>query len=369
MKNLSLSVAALLAGSAVASAGGLERGNQSVGILFEQGNRVELSFGHVRPNVSGTYAGGAAQSGNIGESFNTFSGAVKAQVNENVSVALIIDQPYGADVAYPATGTFGALRNTTAQFSSTAVTALAKYQINPNVSVYGGIKRQTVSTSVSIPGGGLLNYRGSGAATGAYGYVLGAAYEIPEIALRAALTYHSGTTHNMATTESSAFTGGVNLPATVTQVKMPKSVNLDFQTGIAPDTLLMAGVRYVDWTDTNISPNHYSTTLGRGALVSYTEPTYTVNLGLGRKFTDNLSGSVSFGYEKAQGGVTTNLAPTDGYRSISIGAKYAMGDMDLSGGIQYRAIGNATSSGAGGANGTFSGNSSVAVGMKLGYNF
>lgn len=369
MKKIALSAAALLASSTVLYAGGLDRSGQSVGIIFEEGNRVELSFGSVNPTVSGTYAGlGGASSLDIAPSYTTLAGAMRMQMNDQLSVALIFDQPFGADVLYPTTGTTP-LAGTSAEFSSSALTALMRYQINNNVSVHGGIKRQSVAMNVAIPAGGALNYVASGQTSEAYGYVLGVAYEIPEIALRAALTYHSAISHDITTIERSAFTGGVNLPASTTTVKTPKSVNLDFQTGIAADTLLMAGVRYVDWTETVIAPAHNLARPGGGVLQSYSEPSYSWNVGVGRKFTDALSGSISVGYEQAQGGITGNLAPTDGYRSVALGAKYAMNNMDISGGIQYRAIGDATSTGAGGANGTFTGNSAVAMGIKVGYSF
>ena len=369
MNRISMSVAALLACSTAAVAGGLDRSGQSVAILFEEGNRVELSFGAVNPTVSGTYAGLAnAGSGDIAPSFTTYTGAMRMQMNDKLAFGLIFDQPFGADVLYPTTGTTP-LAGTSAEFSSSALTALVQYDVNNNVSVYGGIKRQSVAMSVAIPGGGALNYVASGQTSEAYGYVVGAAYEIPEIALRAALTYHSAISHDITTIERSAFTGGVDLAPSTTNVKTPKSVNLDFQTGIAADTLLMASVRYVDWTETVIAPAHNLARPGGGVLQSYSEPSYTWNLGMGRKFSDAWSGSVSFGYEQAQGGTTGNLAPTDGFRSIALGAKYAADNMDVSAGIQYRQIGDATSTGAGGANGTFTGNSAVSMGVKVGFSF
>lgn len=51
------SALALTAGGALA--GGIERTNQSVGILFEKGRYAELSFGHFAPDVSGTAFGQA----------------------------------------------------------------------------------------------------------------------------------------------------------------------------------------------------------------------------------------------------------------------------------------------------------------------
>lgn len=363
MKKMVLTAAVALACGTAASAGGLDRSGQSVAILFEDGNRAELSFGSVRPTVSGTYAGfGNASSLNIAPSYTSFTGGLRMQMSEKLAFGLVMDQPFGADVLYPTTGTT-ALKGTKAEVSSSALTALMQYQASANASVFAGVKYQSVAVSVSIPA--VNNYSATGDANTAYGYVLGAAYEIPEIALRAALTYHSAISHDIATSESA--TGQTDLSSTTT-FKTPKSVNLDFQTGIAADTLLLASVRYVDWTETVVDPKMHRALVNK-ALQTYSEPSYTWNIGLGRKFSDAWSGSISFGYEQAQGGITGNLAPTDGFRSVALGAKYTAENMDVSAGVQYRQIGDATSSGAAGNQGTFTGNSALGLGVKVGFSF
>lgn len=131
----------------------------------------------------------------------------------------------------------------------------------------------------------------------------------------------------------------------------------------------MAGVRMVNWTQTVIAPNHYSVTLGRGDLQSYTQDVYTWSLGVGRRFSENLSGSVMFGHEKAQGGTFGNLAPADGYNSLSVGLSYQVDAVKISGGVRYVQVGDATSSGAGGATGTFRDNSALGLGLSIGYAF
>lgn len=368
MKKFTAAAAALLTTTALAHAGGLDRSGQGVGVIFNDGNYVELSFGNVNPTVSGTYVGGAQQSGNIAPSYQQPSFGYSNQINESLSFALIYDQPYGADVDYTAAGTFAAMVGTRAEFSSSAITAMARYKLDGNFSVHAGVKRQTVSMSVAFPGGGALNYTATGASTSAYGYVLGAAYEIPEIALRAALTYHSATNYDIATRETSVASAGVD---SVTSITMPQAVNLDFQTGIAADTLLTAGIRWANWTQTDISPFHYSDPgqLNRGALQSYSQDVFTYSLGIGRRFTENFAGSITLAHEAAQGGTAGNLAPTDGFTSISVGGAYTMDNIEISGGVRYVQLGDATSTGAGGANGTFSGNSVLGVGVKVGVSF
>ncbi len=366
MRILGTAISALALSATMASAGGLDRSGQGVGVIFETGNYVELSFGNVNPTVSGTYLGGAATSGDIAPSYNQLGFGYTNSINDNLSFSLIFDQPYGADVNYPANGSFAGLVGTRGEFSSSAITAMARYKLNSNVSIYGGVKSTTVAMNIAVPGGGVLNYTGVGQSTQAFGYVIGAAYEIPDIALRAALTYHSASTFDIATFETSAAVpGGVN---SVTTVKMPQAVNLDFQTGIAADTLLTAGIRWANWTQTSIDPQEYRARTG-GALQNYSEDAYTFSLGVGRRFTENFAGSVTLGYERPQGGVTGNLAPTDGFQSISVGGAYTMDNIEISGGVRYVKIGDATSSGAGGFNGTFSGNSVIGLGLKVGVNF
>ena len=359
-------VAALVATSA--GAGGLDRSGQGVGIVFKEGNQFEASFGQLDSTVKGTYAGGAMTSGDVAPSYTVTGFGLRTQINEALAVAVVIDQPFGADVSYPATGTFAGLVNTRASVSSSAITALAHYRLDDGMSVLGGLKAQSASMTVAIPGGGALNYTGAGAENQSYGFVLGAAYEIPDIALRASLVYHSAVEHDFATTESSIATGGASVTST-TKVKMPQAINLDFQTGINPSTLLTAGVRWADWTSTRIAPIHYSTVTRGGVLQEYSEDVYTLSVGLGRRITDALAVSATVSYEDQKGGVTGNLAPTDGYTSLALGAAYRMEAVEISGGLRYVSIGDATSSGGGGFQGTFSGNSAIGVGVRVSVSF
>ena len=54
MKFLGLSAAALLSLGTSAWAVGLDRSNQDITAIFEDGNHLGLSFGYVMPQVSGT---------------------------------------------------------------------------------------------------------------------------------------------------------------------------------------------------------------------------------------------------------------------------------------------------------------------------
>lgn len=368
MKKLATLLAAMAASSTAAVAGGLDRSGQNISIAFEAGDYVQLSYGSVNPMVSGTYASGSMASGDIAPHYSQSALGYRNQLTENLAIAIIYDQPWGAHSSYPTSGTFGALTGTRAEMTSRALTMMGMYRADESFTFYGGLKSTTIELTAAVPGGGVLSYTATGSSSQALGYLVGAAYEIPEIALRASLTYHSSSTFDVPTSETSFLTGGATVSST-TRIVMPEAINLDFQTGVAADTLLMAGVRWANWTQTSIAPNHYSVTLGRGPLQSYSEDAYTWTLGVGRRFNENLSGSLMLGHEKAQGGTSGDLAPTDGYNSISAGLSYQVSNVELAGGIRYVQLGDATSTGAGVANGTFRDNSAVGVGVSIGFAF
>ena len=88
----------------------------------------------------------------------------------------------------------------------------------------------------------------------------GVAYEVPEIALRVALTYFSDVKLGMSGTEGlSPGAGGANPTMTATNfnVTMPETILLEAQSGIAADTLLFGSVRYTAWDGFSITPNRY----------------------------------------------------------------------------------------------------------------
>jgi long-chain fatty acid transport protein len=144
---------------------------------------------------------------------------------------------------------------------------------------------------------------------------------------------------------------------------VPQSVNIEFQTGIAKDTLLFGSIRWVDWSEFVIDPPNYPLPI---PLVSYPEDRITYNLGIGRRFNETWSGAVTLGYERSDGQITGNLGPTDGFASIGLAATYTSGNVKVTGGVRYVDVGDATTNVVGGS---FSGNSGVGLGIRVGYTF
>ena len=382
MKKVLTATAALTIGATGAYAGGIERTNQSVGVLFEEGNYAEFSFASVSPKVSGVsdtasaaFPGATAgqSSGNMAENYTKVGAAVKMQINDQFSAALIFDQPYGANVNYgDADATYFAI-GASATLESSAVTALLKYTLPSNASVYGGLRYQTLSAVASVPF--LGTYSVDGEKDAGVGYVIGAAYEKPEIALRVALTYNSSIKHELTTTENSLIIG-VDQTST-TEIDTPQSVNLEVQSGIAANTLLFGSVRWVEWSAFDITPDGYLTTTdfldgpsGSGSsLVSYADDRFTYTLGLGRKFSDTWSGAVTATYEKTMGGPSTNLGPTDGILSLGLGGAYTRDNMKISGGVSYSWIGDTFTGPEATPFANFDDNTAFGVGIKVGFTY
>src|SRR5690606_1727819 len=127
--------------------------------------------------------------------------------------------PIGADVAYPA-GTGYLLQGSTGTIDSTAITALARYKFDGGFSVHGGIKAERAKGAVALP---FMGYTLNTSTETDLGYLVGAAYEKPEIALRVALTYQSAIKHDFDAHEVSPL--GTSDSSFTTEV--PQSVTLD----------------------------------------------------------------------------------------------------------------------------------------------
>ncbi|MEM6824996.1 MAG: outer membrane protein transport protein [Pseudomonadota bacterium] len=339
----------LSAGSAFA--GGLERAITNFGPLYEDGSYLEISGALAFPELDGDggtippgFPGaGTPVSGNTGdllESVALIGAAYKADINDRLSFALILNQPFGADTLYPsasaafpdATAVYG---GSNADVVSYALNGILAYDVTPQVKIYGGPIIQAITPQASVAF--LSSYNVESDTNYGVGYTLGASYSIPDIAFRAALTYRSEIEHDLDTTETIAGT-----PAeTQTVFETPDSLTLDLQSGIAEDTLLFGQVHWADWSEFAISPPNYITLTGGRPLVAYAEDWTTYTLGVGRRFDENWSGAISVTYEPQTDTELTSLGPVDGRTAINLGATYETDKMKISGGISYTWLGDA----------------------------
>ncbi len=361
-----VSALAIVAGlsATTALAGGIERSAQSVSLLFEEGRAMQFSFGYVSPSLEGNFApapGVALSSGDMAPAYTSLSFGYKMPIGQSMDFALIYDQSVGADVDYTGAATGYPFRGTTAELDGSDLTALLRYKFDGGFSVYGGVRAQSIKAQLeglfvpSAPGPYSLDVD----RTYEFGYVAGVAYERPDIALRVALTYHSAIDHDFESTEAFGTFPGPGGTFTTT---IPQSVNLEFQTGIAENTLLFGNVRWQDWSEFDITPPG----LGGASLIDYQSDYTTYNIGVGRRFSETWSGAITLGYEGATGDIQGNLAPRDGFASIGLAATYTQGNASITGGVRYIALGDATTQTIGAQ---FSDNSAIAAGVQVKYKF
>ena len=372
----------LVAGAAAggAHAGGVERSILPLGVLFEEGTYAELSFSGALPDVSGTETVGpnpfftldGAGSDDMTVGFGTVGLAFKSQITNEVAAAIFFDQPFGADVAYPdGTGYYAA--GARAELDVNALTAMLKYTFPTNISIYGGLRYQTMTATADLPYiPPTFDYLVEGDRDDATGYIAGVAYERPDIALRVALTYSSAIEHELDTTETSQVIALAGIPGgsvdSITEITTPQSVTLDFQTGIAEDTLLFGSVRWADWTEFSISPAFYSGSpvgLGLDPLVEYEDDRWTYTLGLGRRLNETWSVAGIVSHEPSTDSVAGNLGPTDGFTSLGGAVTYTHGDVDVTAGLRYVWLGDAeTPQGS-----DFEDNTAIGAGVTIGFSF
>lgn len=351
---------------AVVIAEGLERANIDTGFLYEKGTYAEFGTGQISPSLPATFQGplaGLPKIDNVAPSFSISTGAFKTQLGDSIDVGIWYSTSgNGVNIDW---GTVGA-STIFADVTMPTTSAMIKYNLSENISVLGGIKNAALNegSSLKLPLNSTTFAQYTASSTSGSGAVYGISYQRPDIALRVELLAE----------EAISLTPKVNyfLNATALSGEMAASVGdaitLKFQTGIAEDTLLFGSVRDSRWKNNQVSvPTLPGAPLSE---VSDFDDGQAYTLGIGRRINENLSLSVSFLNDPSTGGNTgiSDLAPTYGTNSVSVGAKVAISDnASLSLGGTYTQKGDVASTSAYGAK--LSNSSVTSFGGKISYNF
>jgi len=385
-------------------AGGLDRSGQSIQAFLQPGNYAEAGISVLDPDVKGK-----SSVRSLGNSFNGekiddmaedyyfVNTAIKVQATDKISLGLIYDQPYGADASYSTNGPLSSFsaagEGTKVEVKTQNITALIGYQPNENWNLYAGPVWQTVEADISLRGAAYISpLDPTKALSGynikidekeAYGWLAGFAYSIPEIALKASVTYRSEIKHKATGTESFTFAQsttlapGFTVPAGTTvpmsnervDAITPQSVNLDFQSGVAQNTIAFANIRWVHWDQFAVTPVFLKANSGNN-LIDYSDDQWSANIGVGHKFNDKWSASTSVGWDSGAGNPVTTLGPTEGYWSLGLGAQYSpAANYFIQAGVKHLWLGDATAQTGGNPVGEFEDNNAWAYGMKIGYRF
>lgn len=448
-----LTVALCLLGLPLSTfAAALDRSGQSIAGFLQPNNYFEAGISILDPDVSGRDTSGN-QTGDMAGDYYFPHAVLKLQPTDKFSIGLIYDQPFGADAEYsgrnnfvstasdgilPATGLTNnlpvvtgapdqvvngvplkfdangnpvaiALNNATTGGTSVEVhtqnlNLLMGYQPNQHWNFYGGVVYQTLKADVQLRGNAYSLFNGyelDVPEDSAVGWLAGFAYQIPEIALKASLTYRSEIEHEFTARENMPLVPAMgellvnqdvispeqvaNLgKAGKSKATTPQSVNLDLQTGIMADTVAFANVRWVNWQDFYMRPHQFGQlselaggllqSLGKPNgfnLVDYSKDQWSANVGVGRKMNDKWAGNVSLGWDSGAGNPVTTLGPTEGFWNVGLGVQYSPTPSSfIAGGVKYLWLGDAKAqTGAHSAAGQFSDNNAIAYGLRLGQRF
>jgi long-chain fatty acid transport protein len=345
-----------------AFAGGWETGKLDTSPLYQSGNYVELSYGALNYslNATQTLSGGP---------YGTSHGMAKDQNRMAISGKFNIGK---FDIMLSSFGS-GAI-----QMDGQAATApslvpsadikldtqaiLARYKIDDNFSAIGGLRK------VNLQNASVQTFRGTYDvnAVSKTGMLYGVVYERPEIAMRFEIVRSAKI--EMAMTGGVTPTGSSTGSGTSGTMAAPEATTLNFQTGIAKDTLLMASVHQVKWKSAQIKIATSSSTLD---IASKFNETTSYSLGLGRKLSE--ATSVSFMYSWEQGAGTTSesaFTMSNGSKTLSAGIRHKIGAVTISGGVGYTKVGDVAIDPPGSPLAAkYTNNYVTSVGLKVAYNF
>lgn len=169
--------------------------------------------------------------------------------------------------------------------------------------------------------GGITNTAGIGrfdVEGDAIGYRIGAAFEVPDIALRAVVLYHSKYDYDLTGFQDNrdfgALIPGTALVPITMQTEIPQAVEIKLQTGVAEGTLAFLNVKWQDWSQLGIIPIVGGRNPATGGVSNLSfDPLYrdgwTVTAGVGKVINDFTNGSLSLTWDR--GTSTTTGTQTD----------------------------------------------------------
>ncbi|MBZ9997922.1 outer membrane protein transport protein [Mesorhizobium sp. BH1-1-4] len=403
-----------------AHAGGFSRGNADTDIIFEDGNfNMRAGVTYVSPHREFTKNPNPALVGTeYTDDYVIPSAAVKFNLTDNLRCAGTMVDNNGGSTTYDFPKVSGKLAE---DFTTNekALTCGVKFSVGRgNLWLLGGgftenLDYNRVNALGTLPPFNVALPNANLQLSGQdFGYRVGVAYEIPEIALRAQVMYRSGTSYGadgsltvptaallgaqakqLQAAAIAAFGSGnpvlgaalaqqaaaaltqANLaaanglettaPATGTG-NLPQSVEMKLQSGIAPGWLAFGSAKWTDWS--------VQKALIVNSPITNTIDTYnwkdgwTITGGVGHAFTDRLSGLVSLTWDQ---GVGTGWDLTSDTYTLGIGGSYKDGmGGELRGGVGFSYLTSATETQYAEVPGV-SGNQAVkagyAVAVNLGY--
>ena len=383
-------VGTLALSTTAVDAGGWETGRLDTGFLYQDGTYVEAQYGSLDYSVNGTTQAnqkhemakdqkrmslsGKFAAGGFDIGLTSFgSGAIQmdgqgAAVDTTACKTALQQYTIAAEATPPSVADMLTQANSMGANCSVVPSAdvklntqalMARYSFNDKYSVIAGVRQSSLRKS-SLD---TLAAAYSIDAVSKTGAVYGFAYERPDIALKFEILRSESITIDL-----------VGKAATILDVTgtlvIPEATTINFQTGIAENTLLIASAHRVNWTGSDVKLNvAASPSLNQASDFSNTT---SYSLGLGRKLNEATSASLTYSWEKGTnpGGASTSpFTMSNGSETLSAGVQHKIGSITISGGISYTKAGDVDVTHSSGLTASYADNSVTAVGIKFGYNF
>lgn len=346
-----------------ANAGGFSRGSADTDIIYEDNNfnmRSSITFVSPRREFSSN-PNPALNGTKYTEDYVVPSVALKLNIVDNFRCGLTHVMNNGGAVKYAAPTASGKLLEEFDTYES-AATCGVKFDVGKGRAwLIGGAFMETLNyhreNFYGALGNATLDLDGTD-----YGYRIGAAYEIPEIALRAQVMYRSGTEYGadgMVMAPAGVLYGALarqgipdaanpfaaiaaanpaaQLPvAALGEGKLPQTLEFKLQSGIAPGWLAFGAIKWSDWSQTTTL--NVKSAVGGFPITTdefYWKDGWTFTGGLGHQFSDNVSGLVALTYDQ---GVSTGYDLTSDTYTLSAGASFTDqlgGELRLGAGLTY----------------------------------
>ena len=387
-KNIITGVSLVALSGGMAQAGGFELQTLDTSIMYADGNQASISYATIDASIEG-YNTAAGLSGvskkQVVKDQTVANFGAKFDVSEAISIGLGTYRT-GSIQLDGGNGTLGNLAPT-GDVDMNTMAFLARYTLNENMSFIGGL------TQNNLGDGNVTTLAGSYDITGenSVGYIAGLAYSIPEIALRAELTYQPKVNFTTATaytpsaaavcgaiapldcanltsdaTTAAAYAGAeavMTTSASDTTLSLPDRLAFNFQTGIAENTLLTASYRKASWGKSQIN------VAAPVAITTEFSDSEAYSIGFGRKFSDNLSGSITYSKEEGSSSTSTSLfTVSNGSEAVSLGVRYTRDNMNISAGLSQRNVGDVTVNSSVGTM-KYTGNTVTSMGVKIAFAF
>jgi long-chain fatty acid transport protein len=351
-----IAVAALGALHFPAQAGGIERGGYNIDLLFDPSPAaVEATATYVMPqrklkNATDTDPSDGnlnllGYSSTADDTEDYWSPRVGAKFGyQDLDCLVDYSQPYGAH-SDPGARWAGAAQNVETKINSDNYAATCSYRFDAGpgqVRLIGGasylqmdgfkerlvLAPEILAGSFGLSGSGIgrLDLEGDG-----WGWRAGAAYEIPEYAMRISLVYFSevkldNITGNVDLTGIPSALGALGIvpgAGTVIPVtgstSMPDALELKLQSGIAPDWLAFGSVKWTDWSQLQRIPFYNSGVEVTALDLGYRDG-WTVTAGLGHKFNDEWSAAASVTWDR---GTSQSYGAQSDTWALSAGVAYS----------------------------------------------